>query len=442
MSEKEQNSQNDFLIEKIKKRPINRGKLLRRTIITALMAVIFGLIACFTFLILEPVISNWLYPEEKPELVVFPEDTKEMLPEEMLAEKLPEESTETNYEGEMPLEEQIQNALEEVTFNKDNYVEIYSSLSEYVTEINRYMVTVTAVSSNLDWFDNIQVSKNQTSGLLIAENGKEVLILTDAAHIMSAEKLIVSLYNGYQTEAQVKQIDSYTNLAILAISFDVIPEKILQESIQYASLGSSNRKNILGTPVIAIGGPMGVINSVGYGMITTSNTVYSVPERNLSLIQTDINGSVDANGILFDMEGNVIGVITSVKQGYDMKNVVYAYGVSDLKKTLEKLSNAQSFAYLGISGINVSSEAGGEYGVPLGGFVKKVEMDSPAMRAGIQQGDVITNINGRNISTFNEYSTILMQMGPGEEVEMTVKRQSQDGYKEMNFKMETGEVKK
>ena len=69
-------------------------------------------------------------------------------------------------------------------------------------------------------------------------------------------------------------------------------------------------------------------------------------------------------------------------------------------------------------------------------------MDSPAMRAGIQQGDVITNINGRNISTFNEYSTILMQMGPGEEVEMTVKRQSQDGYKEMNFKMETGEVKK
>ena len=166
---------------------------------------------------------------------------------------MPEESTETNYEGEMPLEEQIQNALEEVTFNKDNYVEIYSSLSEYVTEINRYMVTVTAVSSNLDWFDNIQVSKNQTSGLLIAENGKEVLILTDAAHIMSAEKLIVSLYNGYQTEAQVKQIDSYTNLAILAISFDVIPEKILQESIQYASLGSSNRKNILGTPVIAIG---------------------------------------------------------------------------------------------------------------------------------------------------------------------------------------------
>ena len=360
----------------------------------------------------------------------------------MLAEKLPEESTETNYEGEMPLEEQIQNALEEVTFNKDNYVEIYSSLSEYVTEINRYMVTVTAVSSNLDWFDNIQVSKNQTSGLLIAENGKEVLILTDAAHIMSAETLIVSLYNGYQTEAQVKQIDSYTNLAILAISFDVIPEKILQESIQYASLGSSNRKNILGTPVIAIGGPMGVINSVGYGMITTSNTVYSVPERNLSLIQTDINGSVNANGILFDMEGNVIGVITSVKQGYDMENVVYAYGVSDLKKTLEKLSNAQSFAYLGISGINVSSEAGGEYGVPLGGFVKKVEMDSPAMRAGIQQGDVITNINGRNISTFNEYSTILMQMGPGEEVEMTVKRQSQDGYKEMNFKMETGEVKK
>ena len=64
MTEKEQNEQSSFLIEKIKDRPINRKKLVRRTIITASMALIFGLIACITFLVLEPVISNWLYPEE------------------------------------------------------------------------------------------------------------------------------------------------------------------------------------------------------------------------------------------------------------------------------------------------------------------------------------------------------------------------------------------
>ena len=89
--QKEQNdvSEKKFMIEKIKERPVNKKKLLRRTLITASMAVIFGLVACFTFLVLEPVISNWLYPEEEPQVVVFPEDQDEMSPEQMLAENMP-----------------------------------------------------------------------------------------------------------------------------------------------------------------------------------------------------------------------------------------------------------------------------------------------------------------------------------------------------------------
>ena len=63
----------EFMREKIKQRPINRKKLLRRTIITVSLAAVFGLVACITFLILEPVINNALYPEEKPKTVSFPE---------------------------------------------------------------------------------------------------------------------------------------------------------------------------------------------------------------------------------------------------------------------------------------------------------------------------------------------------------------------------------
>ena len=57
------NENKEFLIEKIKEKPVNKKKLIRRTIITVSMAVIFGSVACVTFLVLEPVISNWLYPE-------------------------------------------------------------------------------------------------------------------------------------------------------------------------------------------------------------------------------------------------------------------------------------------------------------------------------------------------------------------------------------------
>lgn len=76
MAEPEKNPQSDFMMEKIKERPVNKKKLLRRTVTTVAMAVIFGMIACVTFLTLEPVISNLLYPEEKPDAVIFRRNRK------------------------------------------------------------------------------------------------------------------------------------------------------------------------------------------------------------------------------------------------------------------------------------------------------------------------------------------------------------------------------
>ena len=81
-----QKQDSDFITETIKQRPINKKKLLRQTLITAAMAVVFSLVACLTFLLLEPVISNWLYPEEEPEPIEFPEETEEMLPEDMIVD--------------------------------------------------------------------------------------------------------------------------------------------------------------------------------------------------------------------------------------------------------------------------------------------------------------------------------------------------------------------
>lgn len=195
MSEKDQNNQSDFLIEKIKQRPINRRKLIRRTIITAAMAVIFGLIACFTFLVLEPIFSKWLNPEEEPQVIVLPEDQEEMLPEEMLAENQPTESPspEPSKEGVVLEPEQIEEILSGVVLTKQNYKELYAALSEYTEELNRYMVMVTAVTSNIDWFSTVQESSNQTSGVIVDNNGKELLVLTNASPLRSAESLSLTL---------------------------------------------------------------------------------------------------------------------------------------------------------------------------------------------------------------------------------------------------------
>lgn len=443
MSEKEQNNQSDFMIERIKQRPINRRKLIRRTIITAAMAVIFGLIACFTFLVLEPIFNKWLNPEEEPQIIVLPEDQEEMLPEEMLAENQPTESPspEPSEEGVVLEPEQIEEILSGVVLTKQNYKEMYAALSDYVAELNRYMVMVTAVTSNIDWFSTVQESRNQTSGVIVDNNGKELLVLTNASPLRSAESLTLTFYNGRQVNAQIKQADSYTNLAVLSVALADLPDELRENEEIYPVIDFTAGEKLPGTPVIALGSPMGTGNSIGYGMITSASIPFSVPDRNYRILQTDIIGSQNGSGVLFNLDGQVVGIITGNKAASDMKNVIYAYKTGDLKRILESLLNGKELAYLGISGVNVTSEASGDLGVPLGGFVTKVDMDSPAMLAGIQQGDVITNIDGRGISTFNEYTGIIMQLEPGMTVEMTVKRKSQEEYKEMNFTMEVQKAK-
>lgn len=447
MPDKEQQGQSDFMIEKIKQRPINRKKLLRRTVLTASMAVIFGLIACVTFLVLEPVINNWLYPEEDPQTVVFPEDQEEMSPEDMLAENLPTESPspspepDPEPEGMVLSQEQIDEILSGVVLDKENYKEIYSAMSAHVAELEQYMVTVTAVTSNIDWFSNVQESRSQTSGIIVNDNGKELLVLADATMLKAAESMTLTFYNGEQVSAQIKQMDSYTGLAILSVPLTELPPGIDKDGLVYPAIGSSNSSRLIGTPVIAMGSPMGASNSVGYGIITWASYIYSVPDRNYKILQTDISGSKNASGVVFNLDGQIVGIITSNKTNSDIGNVIYAYGITDLIRIMNKMSNSNKVAYLGISGIDVTSEANRIQGVPFGGFVTKVDMSSPAMLAGIQQGDVITGINDRDVAVFQDYTSALMLFEPGQTVTVTVMRQSQDEYKEMNFTIEVGEAK-
>ncbi len=443
MPETEKNNQNDFMIEKIKERPVNKKKLIRRTVTTAAMAVIFGLIACVTFLILEPVISNWLYPEEEPAPVVFPEDQQEMQPEEMLAENLAsEESTEPSEES-IPLEqEQIQEILSEVVLNKDNYGQIYNALSAYVTELNHSIVTVTGVSSNIDWFNNVEESKNQSSGVIIADNGKELLVLVDYTPLQNAESMTMTFSflgestnedSVYPVPVTLKSQDATTNLAVLSAELSDIPAEVWDKGMEIANLGSSNIIKIVGTPVVALGNPMGSSGSIGYGMITATVSQGHQADTNYKLLQTDIYSSQDAGGVLFNLQGQVIGLITNRKSGANTKNVLTAYGISELKKRIEKMSNGEQIAYLGINGIDVTREANEELGVPYGAFVREVDMDSPSMRAGIQQGDVITAFGDKGIRSYNDYITALMEAKTDSAVDLKVMRAAQGEYKEMNI---------
>lgn len=437
------NRQGDFLTEKIKIKPVNKRKLIRRTLITAVMAVMFGLIACVTFLVLEPVISNWLYPEEEPQFVAFPEDQEEMSPEDMLADKLPEESAEPAGEDDeaVRLEEaQIQEILSYLRLDLDDYKEMQGALAGYAGRLKKYMVTVTAVTSNRDLFDDIQESTNQCSGLILENNGVELLILTNYSTVSKAERLSLAFYGGEQVEAQLKQHDSATDLAVVSVDLSDLPYE-MEENPPIAILGSSNSRNLPGTPVVAMGSPMGTSGSVGYGMITASSGQLSLTDRNYPMLLTDIVGSGNASGVLFNLQGQVIGIITNKKAYSGMDNMVCAYGITELKKIIENMSNGIKKPYLGIVGVDVPGEANREQGVPYGAYVREIDFDSPARRAGIQRGDVITGADGKAVTTFNGYSNILMQLEAGDTIELKVMRRARNEYKEMNFSIVLGEAK-
>ena len=447
-----QNEQKEFIIEKIKERPVNRKKLMRRTITTAAMAVIFGLIACFTFLILEPIISNWLYPEEEPNIVLFPEDQEEMGPEEMLSNTMQNlqqtnqdingDKTNTKEEAGSPPEsvileeEQIEKILEGVTLDIDNYRELYSVLSGYVSELNHSIVTVTGISSDVDWLNNVMESSKQSSGVVIANNGKELLILADYGPIKKAERLSVAFSDGSKADAYVKKFDKTTDLTVIAVDLNSLSKEAVN-NITIATLGTTSIRKNTGTPVVALGSPMGTSGSIGYGIIAAESQVLEVDTR-YKMLQTDIYGSQNAGGFLFNLQGQLIGVITN-NSGSDMKNLIVAYGISDLRKLIEKLSNNIAIAYMGITGIDVSEEANSKMNVPFGAYVTEVAMNSPAMMAGIQQGDVVVFMDGSEIQSFSDYIRVLMNATAGETIEVTLMRQSQEEYKEMTLNIELGE---
>lgn len=435
MTENQQNNPSDFMIEKIKQRPVNKRKLLRRTLITVFMAVLFGLVACFTFLVLEPVFNKWLYPEEEPQLIIFPEETEEMKPEDMLTTEEEKAANEN-----VPLEEeQIAEILSGITLDISHYTQLYDAMDHYVQGLSYSMVTVTGIVSETDWFNNPYESKGQIYGAIIADNGKEILILTNYSSIKRTNRLQVTFHDGVQAEAQMKQGDSRTNLAILAVSKDAIPMQT-QENLKIATMGSSILDARPGEPVVALGSPMGVNGSVCYGIIASEPVPLNIIDSNYKMFMTDIYASPEAKGVLFNMQGEIVGIIGNGKNSSDMKNIVSALGISELKKTIAKMSNGDPIAYMGIYGVDVTERAHEELGVPYGAYINQVAIDSPAMLAGVQCGDVIVHFGSETIGSYDDYVAALLRTEAGSSIQVKIMRQVQDNYKEMTLDLTLGRV--
>ena len=156
------------------------------------------------------------------------------------------------------------------------------------------------------------------------------------------------------------------------------------------------------------------------------------------MICTDIASADDGSGIIINVKGEVVGIIDQSVSGESSMNLVTAYGITDLKDIIEQLSNGQAIPYIGVYGVDVTADIEAQ-GIPKGVYVNEVETDSPAMAAGIQIGDIITELNGKSVETVAAYHSALMNLKSGERVKLSGKRQGNNGYVDVDFTVTTGE---
>lgn len=424
-----------FVRETVKNRPINKKKLFRRTMTTVIFAVVFGLVACLTFILIEPVINRAMNPEEITK-VVFPEE--EISPDEILTE-------ESVAQREESLQEVVEAAKEVVesgqtqTSTIEAYQKMYADFQAFARESEKSIATVVGISEQVDWFQGTMENENTTSGLIVAENGKEVLILADANNLHDAKEYRVSFCDKKSVDAKLKQRDTQTGLAVYAAKLSEMEEST-REAIKIATLGSSTGESVVGSPVIAIGAPYGTSGSLSYGVVTSNGKKLSFADAVYNMLTTDMGAVSNSSGVMINLSGEVIGIITQSARTEVHADAISALGISDVKTLIAKLSNGEKRAYIGIKGMDVTEDANRETGVPYGVYVSEVLTDSPAMKAGVLNGDVIKGIAGHTVTSFREFRASVFSVEPGSIVEIQLMRFDGEEYKELKIEITTGEA--
>lgn len=415
-----------FINEKIKEKPINKRRLLIRTGFVVGMAVLFGLVSSLVFAYFTPRFEEMFYPEQEP-VVTIPKDSvadsEETETTETEEPKTEETETEEAAEPpEIPVQEQQELEIADLQ-------NVQNKLYTVGREANKFVVTVTGIKSDTDWFNNAYERKGQGSGIIIADTGQELLILTERKVISDAQEVYVTFINEVTVEASMKKYDGNTGTAVLSVPRGSVDEDTMKE-ISVATLGNS-----LVTPqgmiVIAVGSPLGTNYSILTGNITSTTNSISTVDHNYTVFTTDIVGSSKGSGVIINVSGEVVGLVMQDYSGAGEQSTLTAISISELKEMIQMLSNGKDIPHIGLELTTVTNDIAKEYDIPKGAYIKDVKMDSPAMAAGLQRGDVITRMDGEAILNVDGYENKLLSLTPGDRVEIVVERQGTDGYKEI-----------
>lgn len=420
--EDKQLQRNEFVREKIKDKPKNYKRLWIKLLTAAGCGIVFALTAVLVMLFMLPTLRGKMQ-ENMPQTQLRDSQTDDT--QDTPAETQSEEDTQ---------ETQTQNK----EFTIDDYQKIQTQLYAIGNLANKSIVTITSVVSDTDWFNNSYEREGQGSGTIIGDEDGKLLILTERRIIKDASKISVTFIDDTVAPAELIKYDGNTGLAVLEVEKTKMESSTLSV-IGVMSMGNSNSVH-KGSIVIALGSPLGTNYSILTGSITSTSNEISTEDCNYSVYTTDIVANKNGSGILINTDGEMIGV---VMQNYSAASTgaLTAVDANELKEIIALLSDSKDVPYLGVHISTVTEKIANTYGIPKGVYIKEVEMDSPAMNAGLQSGDVILKIDDQDITTADSYTEAVLGLTLKETYSVVFMREGSNGYKELTCDIEAGILK-
>jgi len=267
--------------------------------------------------------------------------------------------------------------------------------------------------------------RGQGSGFILRDDG---IVLTNAHVVDGADEVMVKLTDKREFKAKVLGVDKASDVAVLKIDAKNLPT---------IKIGSAANTRV-GEWVLAIGSPFGFENTATAGIVSAKSR--SLPDDNyVPFIQTDVAVNPgNSGGPLFNMAGEVIGInsqIYSRSGGY--QGLSFAIPIEVVMKVEDQIVKHGKVqrGRLGISIQEVNQSLADSFGMskPTGALVSSIEKDSPAAKAGLEPGDVILSVNGKEIAGSSELPPVVADIVPGESAKLQVWRKG--GTRDVEIKV-------
>lgn len=395
----------EFIREKIKEKPISKRKLAMKVGMAALCGLVFAFVVCIVLVIAAPLILK----PDKNEMISTEDDTQE---------EWVTESTE------------IPNTVivlpPDFNLSIDGYQTLQDELYRIGNQANKSIVMVTKMENEADWTTNNFETEGQGSGVIVSEDNNYLYILTERKIIADAAHIRITFIDGTGAEATLFKYDANTGIAILTVEKRLLKLET-KRAITVAKMSSNNAVNN-GALVIALGSPLGSSYSILTGNVTSVENEVMTKDKNYSVYTTDIVASKNGSGVLINTKGEVIGMVIQDFSGSQDLSTLTAVTIEEINGIITSLRNGKDIPYIGLYISTVTDDIAEDYDIPKGVFIKEVVAGSPAMKAGLQNGDVITHINGDAMTMDATFSEKIAQLIPGTTCEISVKRQNGNEY--------------